>query len=446
MEINVKDTQSFLEARDVEAYKQQVPHILSKLEDKSNDPSEFLGWLNLPEKTTDKYLQDIQQTTQTFSKNLDTVLVIGIGGSYLGAKAVIEALSPYFSASPSRPQILFAGQNIDEDYHYELREFLENREYGIIVISKSGTTTEPGIAFRIFKQHLEQKVGPGGAAQRIIAVTDKEKGALRELADEQGYKTYVIPDDIGGRYSVLTPVGLVPIAMAGFNLKQLLEGAEAMRKRTTASVAFKDNPAARYAVMRNALYSKGKAIEILGIYQPRLYFFMEWWKQLYGESEGKDHKGIFPSIAQFTTDLHSMGQYIQEGRRILFETILSVEESNHQLSVPKVSDDTGNLNYLAGKRMQQVNAMAEKGTRLAHSDGDVPNMTLCIPRIDEYNLGQLIYFFEKACAISGYILGVNPFNQPGVEAYKTNMFGLLGKPGYEKESQRLKEKLRKSKE
>ena len=446
MEIKVRDTQSFLEARDLEAYRQQVPHILSKLEDKSNDPSEFLGWLNLPEKTTEKYLEDIQQTARSFSKKLDTVLVIGIGGSYLGAKAVIEALSPYFSASPSSPEILFAGQNIDEDYHHELRELLENREYGIVVISKSGTTTEPGIAFRIFKQHLEQKVGAGEAAQRIIAVTDKEKGALRKLADEQGYQTYVIPDDIGGRYSVLTPVGLVPIAMAGFNLKQLLEGAEAMRKRTTSSVAFKDNPAARYAVMRNALYSKGKAIEILGTYQPRLYYFMEWWKQLYGESEGKDHKGIFPSIALFTTDLHSMGQYIQEGRRILFETILSVEESNHQLSVPKVSDNTDNLNYLAGKRMQQVNAMAEKGTRLAHSDGDVPNMTLCIPRIDEYNLGQLIYFFEKACAISGYILGVNPFSQPGVEAYKTNMFGLLGKPGYEKESQRLTKKLRKSKQ
>ena len=446
MEINVKDTQSFVEARDLEAYKQQVPHILTKLEDKSHDPSEFLGWINLPAKTTDQYLEDIQQAARDFSKHLDTVLVIGIGGSYLGAKAVIEALSPYFSASPSSPQILFAGQNIDEDYHYELREMLENRSYGIVVISKSGTTTEPGIAFRIFKQHLEEQVGADQAAQRIIAITDKKEGALRKLADEKGYKTYVIPDDIGGRYSVLTPVGLVPIAIAGFNLKQLLEGAEAMRQRTTSSIAFRENPAARYAVMRNALYSKGKAIEILGIYQPRLYYFMEWWKQLYGESEGKDHKGIFPSIARFTTDLHSMGQYIQEGRRILFETIVSVEEPNHQLSVPQASDDTDNLNYLANKRMQEVNAMAEKGTRLAHSDGDVPNMTLCIPRIDEYNLGQLIYFFEKACAISGYLLGVNPFNQPGVEAYKTNMFGLLGKPGFEKESQRLMEKLRKSKE
>jgi len=446
MEINVKDTQSFLEARDLEAYRQQVPHILSKLEAKSNDPSEFLGWLNLPEKTTREDLEEIQQTARSFSNKLDTILVIGIGGSYLGAKAVIEALSPYFSSSPSGPQILFAGQNIDEDYHYELRELLEKREYGIIVISKSGTTTEPGIAFRIFKQHLEEKVGTHEAAQRIIAVTDREKGALRKLADEKGYKTYVIPDDIGGRYSVLTPVGLVPIAMAGFNLKQLMEGAEAMRKRTTSRVPFQDNPAARYAVMRNALYNKGKSIEILGIYQPRLYFFMEWWKQLFGESEGKDHKGIYPSIAQFTTDLHSMGQYIQEGSRILFETILSVEEPTHQLKVPKASDDTDKLNYLSNKRMQEVNRMAEKGTRLAHSDGDVPNMTLCIPRIDEYHVGQLIYFFEKSCAISGYILGVNPFNQPGVEAYKTNMFGLLGKPGYEKESQRLNKKLRKNSE
>ena len=444
LEIDVKDTKSFLEARDLEAYKQQVPQILSKLEEKSDDPSEFLGWLNLPRQTSEQKLENIQQMARTFSKNLDTVLVIGIGGSYLGAKAVIEALSPYFSSSVSSPNMLFAGQNIDEDYHYELKELLEDREYGIIVISKSGTTTEPGIAFRIFKQHLEQKVGADEAAKRIIAVTDKEKGALRKLADEQGYRTYVIPDDIGGRYSVLTPVGLVPIAMAGFDLKQLLKGAEAMRKRTTSSVAFQDNPAALYATLRNALYDKGKAIEILGIYQSRLYYFMEWWKQLYGESEGKDHKGIFPSIAQFTTDLHSMGQYIQEGRRILFETILSVEAPHHQLEVPKSSDDTDNLNYVAGKRLQQVNAMAEKGTRLAHSDGDVPNLTITLPRIDEHNLGQLIYFFEKACAISGYMLGINPFNQPGVEAYKTNMFALLGKPGYEKESKRLKEKLRKN--
>jgi glucose-6-phosphate isomerase len=442
LKINVTDTKGYVEPRDMEAFQHQTNRIISKLEEKSGDPDQFLGWLNLPQQTSREELAEIARTARSFTKDLDTVLIIGIGGSYLGAKAVIEALSPYFGSGKSRPEIVFAGQNIDEDYHHQLREWLNDREYGIVVISKSGTTTEPGIAFRIFKEHLEEKKGQEEASRRIIAVTDKTKGALRKLTNERGYKSYVIPDDVGGRYSVLTPVGLVPIAMAGYDLQKLLEGAEAMRQRTTSEVGYTNNPAAQYAVMRNALYQKGKAIEILGIYQARLYFFMEWWKQLFGESEGKDHKGIFPSIAQFTTDLHSMGQYIQEGRRILFETILSVEEPQHHLSVPSSDDDTDKLNYLSGKRMQEVNAMAEKGTRLAHTDGDVPNMTISIPRIDEYNLGQLIYFFEKACAISGYMLDVDPFNQPGVEAYKTNMFGLLGKPGYEKERQRLMEKLR----
>mgnify|MGYP006291799555 CR=1 FL=1 len=443
LKINLKDALEFTDSKILEQYEEQTVKIIKTLEDQSSDPDHFLGWLNLPENISREEIREIQQTAGKFTNGLDTIVVIGIGGSYLGAKAVIDALSPYFRQNANHPEIIFAGHHIDEDYHYELRKTLDNREYGIIVISKSGTTTEPGIAFRILKEHLEQKTGEEEAARRIIAITDKEKGALRKLADEKGYKSYVIPDDIGGRYSALTPVGLVPVAMAGFDIEKLIEGARHMMQRTTSSVDFNDNPAARYAAVRNALYHEGKDIEILGIYQPRLYFFMEWWKQLYGESEGKDHKGIFPAIAQFTTDLHSMGQYIQEGRRSLFETILSVDQPHHEQKVPAATDDTDNLNYLANKKMQEVNIMAESGTRLAHTDGGVPNITLSIPRVDENTLGQLIYFFEKACAISGYILGVDPFNQPGVEAYKSNMFGLLGKPGYETISQKLLERLNK---
>jgi len=443
LKINLKDARGFVEPHNIEQYKPQTRRILASLEKKSNDPKQFLGWLNLPQSMQEDELREIKETAASFTEKLDTVVVIGIGGSYLGSRAVIEALTPYFGASEGQPRILYAGQNIDEDYHYQLLRELDDKQYGIIVISKSGTTTEPGIAFRIFKEHLEEKAGEEEAARRIIAITDGKKGALRKLAGEKGYKTYTIPDDVGGRYSVLTPVGLVPIAMAGFDIHQLIAGARTMKERTSSQVAFADNPASLYAAMRNALYNKGKAVEILGIYQSRLYYFMEWWKQLYGESEGKEHKGIFPAIAQFTTDLHSMGQYIQEGRRMLFETILSVEHTHHQLTVPRASDDTDNLNYLAGKRLQEVNQMAESATRMAHTDGEVPNIAVTIPKIHEQTLGQLIYFFEIACAVSGYILEVNPFNQPGVEAYKTNMFGLLGKPGYETETQRLLDKLNK---
>ncbi|MBS3777341.1 MAG: glucose-6-phosphate isomerase [Bacteroidales bacterium] len=443
LSIHLDHALEFIDSKKLEKYDKQTRDIIHHLEENSDDPSSFLGWLNLPSKVEESTIQEINQAARSLSNNLDTVVVTGIGGSYLGAKAVIDALSPFFHSGENKPEIIFAGYNIDEDYHYELREHLEERNYGIVVISKSGTTTEPGIAFRILKNHLENKVGKDETSRRIIAITDAQKGALRKLANEEGYQTFVIPDNIGGRYSVLTPVGLVPIAIAGYDIRGLIEGAEEMRKRTLSSVSFNENPSSLYAAVRNELYQNGKAIELLGIYNLKLFYFMEWWKQLYGESEGKDHKGIFPAIAQFTTDLHSIGQYIQEGRRILFETILSIQNPKHQLTVPKSEDDTDNLNYLAGKRLHEVNTMAESGTRLAHTDGDVPNIRITIPEIKENFLGQIIYFFEKACAISGNILEVNPFDQPGVEAYKKNMFALLGKSGYESESQKLLNRIKK---
>ncbi|MCF8335788.1 MAG: glucose-6-phosphate isomerase [Bacteroidales bacterium] len=443
LRINLDNALDFIDSKKLEQYDTQTVDIIQHLEENTSDPSNFLGWLNLPSEIEENKIREIEETANSFTKKLDTVVVIGIGGSYLGAKAVIDALSPFFHTREENPEVIFAGHNIDEDYHHELRELLEEREYGIVVISKSGTTTEPGIAFRILKKHLEDKAGKEEASNRIIAITDAQKGALRKLSNEKGYKTFVIPDNIGGRYSVLTPVGLVPIAIAGYDIRGLLKGAEKMRKDTLSTVPFAENPSSLYAAVRNELYQNGKAIELLGIYNLKLYCFMEWWKQLYGESEGKDNKGIFPAITQFTTDLHSIGQYIQEGRRILFETILSVDAPQHHLTVPKAEDDTDKLNYLAGKRLQEVNTMAESGTRLAHSDGNVPNISISIPEINEISLGQIIYFFEKACAISGHILGVNPFDQPGVEAYKKNMFALLGKPGYESESQKLLNRLKK---
>ncbi|MFP4621834.1 MAG: glucose-6-phosphate isomerase [Bacteroidales bacterium] len=444
LSINLDNALNFIESGKLERYDKQTTDIIRKLEENSSDPSSFLGWLNLPVEIEDNKLREIEEAARSLSDNLDTVVVIGIGGSYLGARAVIDALTPFFHSGAKKPEIIFAGHNLDEEYHYELRELLEEREYGIVVISKSGTTTEPGIAFRILKQQLEYKVGKEEASRRIIAITDAQKGALRKLSNEEGYKTFVIPDNIGGRYSVLTPVGLVPIAIAGYDIRGLIEGAERMRKRTLSTVAFDENPSSLYAAVRNELYQNGKSIELLGIYNLKLFYFMEWWKQLYGESEGKDHKGIYPTIAQFTTDLHSIGQYIQEGRRILFETFLSVNSTkHHHLTVPKSEDDTDNLNYLAGKRLHEVNMMAESGTRLAHMDGEVPNISISIPEINEASLGEIIYFFEKACAISGNLQEVNPFDQPGVEAYKKNMFALLGKPGYESESQKLLNRIKK---
>ncbi|MDE6101061.1 MAG: glucose-6-phosphate isomerase, partial [Paramuribaculum sp.] len=373
----------------------------------------------------------------------EIVVCIGIGGSYLGAKAVIEALSDSFAAyrhEPKSTKVIFAGQNIGEDYLYELLDYLADKKFGIIVISKSGTTTEPAIAFRLLKNHLEQRVGKQGAAERIVAITDASRGALRQMADEEGYKTFVIPDNVGGRFSVLTPVGLLPIAVAGYDIKALVDGARAMQAACTAD-DYESNPALSYAATRNALYRAGKKIEILVNYNPKLHFFGEWWKQLYGESEGKDGKGIFPAAVDNSTDLHSMGQWIQDGERTIFETVVSVAAPDHEVVIPTDNANLDGLNFLAGKRVDNVNKMAEIGTRIAHIDGKVPNLLVTIPALREEYLGQLIYFFEKSCGISGYLLGVNPFNQPGVEDYKRNMFALLEKPGYETQTAEIKKRI-----
>lgn len=408
--------------------------------------SEFTGWVRLPSSTSKELLNDIMLEAERLKEKSEVVVVVGIGGSYLGARAVIEALQHQFAGllpafKRPGPLVIFAGNNIGEDYHSDLLEVLQKVNWSLIVISKSGTTTEPAIAFRILKQHLVRKYSVGEARRRIVAITDKSKGALKTLADEEGYKTYIVPDDVGGRYSVLTPVGLLPIAVAGFDIRKLMQGAEEMEQIALASHLPEKNPAALYAAARNALYRKGKPIEIMVNYQPNLVFFTEWWKQLYGESEGKMQRGIFPAGVTFTADLHSMGQYIQDGLRIIFETVLSVEQSNKELHIPLLADDADGLNYIAGKRLHEVNRMAELGTLLAHVDGGVPNIRISIPRIDEYNIGSLIYFFEFACALSGYTLAVNPFDQPGVEAYKKNMFALLGKTGFEAEGQILKKRL-----
>jgi glucose-6-phosphate isomerase len=386
-------------------------------------------------------VHSIEQIAEKIRKKAELFVVIGIGGSYLGARAVIEALShnfQYLKKDNKNPLIVYAGQNMGEDYLADLLEILDHKEYAITVISKSGTTTEPAVAFRILKNHLEKKYGKKEASERIIAITDKAKGALKKLAAEEGYATFVVPDDIGGRYSVLTPVGLLPIAVAGFDIRKLIKGAKDMQELNLQTSSVKSNPITLYAATRNALYKKGKLVEILVNYQPNLYYFTEWWKQLYGESEGKEGKGIFPAGVNFTSDLHSMGQYIQEGQRILFETVLSVEKPNKNLAVPNDKNDLDGLNYIAGKKLHEVNAMAELGTTLAHVEGGVPNIQIQIPQISEYYLGQLIYFFEMACAVSGYILNINPFDQPGVEAYKTNMFALLGKAGFENETEKLR--------
>ncbi|MBD5289648.1 MAG: glucose-6-phosphate isomerase [Bacteroides sp.] len=407
--------------------------------------SDFLGWVNLPKEISADLLGQLKATAARLQENCDYVVCIGIGGSYLGAKAVISALSNNFAdlvdPAPKRPRVLFAGQNIGEEYISELQELLKGKRFGIIVISKSGTTTEPAIAFRILKAQLEEAVGKDKAKDLIVAITDAQKGALRTMANQEGYETYVIPDNVGGRFSVLTPVGLLPIAVAGFDIEKLVAGAVNMMETTLHPGP--DNPAETYARMRNALYQSGKKIEILVNYNPKLHYFSEWWKQLYGESEGKDGKGIFPASVDLTTDLHSMGQWIQEGERTIFETVISVRKPSVTQRIPEDAQNLDGINYLAGKRVDEVNKMAELGTMIAHVEGGVPNMKIEIHSLDEYTLGQLIYFFEKACGISGYMLGVNPFNQPGVEAYKKNMFALLEKPGYEKETAAIKEKLSK---
>ena len=406
--------------------------------------SDFLGWVHLPSSIDDAQIAAIEAQAEKLRAKAEVVICIGIGGSYLGAKAVYEAMNNSFEflrRKHENPTVLFAGQNISEDYTYELLDAVKDYSIAAIVISKSGTTTEPAIAFRIIKAEIEKRYGKEDAATRIVAVTDKARGALKTLATNEGYPTFVIPDDVGGRFSVLTPVGLLPLAVAGVDIKALVAGATAMEKATDAAVPVDENISAQYAIVRNELYREGKKTEILGSYEPKLQYVGEWWKQLYGESEGKDGKGIFPASVTLTADLHSMGQYIQEGERTLFETIISVAESKHTVKVESDAENLDGLNYLAGKRISQINHMAELGVRLAHIDGGVPNIRVEIPTIDAESLGALIYFFEKACGISGYLLGVNPFDQPGVEAYKKNMFALLDKPGYEEESKRIKARL-----
>ena len=406
--------------------------------------SDFLGWVHLPSSIDDAQIAAIEAQAEKLRAKAEVVICIGIGGSYLGAKAVYEAMNnsfEYLRRKHENPTVLFAGQNISEDYTYELLDAVKDYSIAAIVISKSGTTTEPAIAFRIIKAEIEKRYGKEDAATRIVAVTDKARGALKTLATNEGSPPFVIPEDVGGRFSVLPPVGLLPLAVAGVDIKALVAGATAMEKATDASVPVDENISAQYAIVRNELYREGKKTEILGSYEPKLQYVGEWWKQLYGESEGKDGKGIFPASVTLTADLHSMGQYIQEGERTLFETIISVAESKHTVKVESDAENLDGLNYLAGKRISQINHMAELGVRLAHIDGGVPNIRVEIPTIDAESLGALIYFFEKACGISGYLLGVNPFNQPGVEAYKKNMFALLDKPGYEEESKRIKARL-----
>ena len=440
IELSIKNAFGATTRQDVDALKPAAQQGLRKLTDGSGLGSDFLGWVKLPSETPASLLDDINATAADLRANCDTVVVIGIGGSYLGAKAVIEALSDSFQAyrRDAATRILFAGQNIGEDYLYELSDYLKDKKFGIIVISKSGTTTEPAIAFRLLKDQLEHQLGREEASKRIVAVTDASRGALRSLATQEGYKTYVIPDNVGGRFSVLTPVGLLPIAVAGFDIHALVEGAAAFEEATLTGA---NDMSVLYAQTRNALYRAGKKTEILVNYNPKLHFFGEWWKQLYGESEGKDHKGIFPAAVDNSTDLHSMGQWIQEGERTIFETVLSVVEQKHELRIGHDEANLDGLNFLAGKRVDEVSKMAELGTILAHVDGGVPNIHVTIPALTETYLGQLIYFFEAACGVSGYILNINPFNQPGVEAYKKNMFALLEKPGYEAETEAIKKRI-----
>ncbi|MGL4229306.1 MAG: glucose-6-phosphate isomerase [Tannerellaceae bacterium] len=428
----------------IEAQASKAKECIEILENGSGRGNDFLGWLHLPSSITEEHLADIEATAATLRTKCEVIVVVGIGGSYLGAKAVIDALSNSFDwlqRDRKNPVIVYAGQNIGEDYLFELSQFLQGKQFGIINISKSGTTTEPALAFRILKNQLETAIGKEEAKHRIVAVTDAAKGALRTLADQEGYKTFIIPDNVGGRFSVLTPVGLLPIAAAGFSIRELVAGAASMEKATGADVPFEQNLSALYAVTRNELYKDGKKIEILCNFHPKLHYIGEWWKQLYGESEGKEHKGIFPAAVDLTTDLHSMGQWIQEGERTIFESVISIETPDHCVEIPTDSADLDGLNFLAGKRVDFVNKMAELGTQLAHVDGGVPNMKIDMPKLDAFYIGQLFYFFEKACGISGYLLGVNPFDQPGVEAYKKNMFALLNKPGFEKESEAIRAKL-----
>ncbi len=435
----------FFSQAEIDQLEPYVKTAHDALHNKTGPGNDFLGWITLPEDYDKEEFARIQASAEKIRQDSDILLVIGIGGSYLGARAAIEMLTHSFQDYLTKeqrqaPQVIFVGHHMSSTYMKELFDVIEGKDISINVISKSGTTTEPAIAFRIFKKYLEEKYGKEEAKNRIYATTDQAKGALKSVADQEGYKTFVIPDDVGGRYSVLTAVGLLPIAVSGINIEDMMAGAkEAMNDLSDPSLS--NNPAYQYAAVRNILYNKGKSIEILVNYEPHLQYFAEWWKQLFGESEGKDLKGIFPASANFTTDLHSIGQYIQEGRRDIFQTVLHVNEPRENITLEADEQNLDGLNYLAGKTIHEINDKAFQGTILAHNDGQVPNLIVDLPKLDAYTFGYLVYFFEKACALSGYLLGVNPFDQPGVEAYKRNMFALLGKEGFEKEKEELEKRL-----
>ena len=445
LKVNMGGCSSFVKDAEVKEYTAKALEALKVLEDESGAGNDFLGWKHLPTQTPESLITDCEAIRDDWKgKGVDLVVVIGIGGSYLGAKCALEALSHDFSKQLSTkkdaPEIVFAGNNLSEEYISELMDLVQERNVACVVISKSGTTTEPAVAFRIIKQYIETRYGKAEAANRIVAVTDAKRGALKSLSTQEGYRTFVIEDNVGGRFSVLTPVGILPIVLGGFDIRAMLKGAAEME--AACAVASEENPAVQYAAMRNLLYAEyGKKIEILVSFNPKFQYLGEWWKQLYGESEGKDGKGIFPASVLFTTDLHSMGQYIQDGERMLMETVVTVEKASRSVIIESDEQNLDGLNFLAGKHVEECNAMAELGTKLAHIDGGVPQLGVTVEKIDEYNLGQLFYFFEKACGISAYILGVNPFNQPGVEAYKKNMFALLNKPGYEAQGEELRKRL-----
>lgn len=431
---------SFIGEHELTQQEDLVKLIHQTIHEGTGAGNDFLGWLDLPVDYDKEEFSRIQDAAQCVKQNSEVLVVIGIGGSYLGARAAIEMLTSSFRTNTEYPEIVFVGNHLSSSYTAELIDYLDGKDFSVNVISKSGTTTEPAVAFRVFKQLLEEKYGKDEAKTRIFATTDKEKGALKQLATNEGYETFVVPDDVGGRYSVLTAVGLLPIAVAGIDIDAMMKGAAQAREELS-SDNLSDNIAYQYATLRNILYTKGYTTEMLINFEPSMQYFNEWWKQLYGESEGKDFKGIYPSSANYTTDLHSLGQYVQEGRRFLFETVVKVDAPKHEITIEEDSDDLDGLNYLAGKTMDEVNTKAFEGTLLAHTDGGVPNLVIHIPQIDETTFGYLVYFFELACAMSGYQLGVNPFNQPGVEAYKQNMFALLGKSGYEDLKAELEDRL-----
>lgn len=424
----------FFADKDLNDNKLAAETAYSKLLGRSGKGKDFLGWIDLPEQVGEESLKCIETCAERLRKSSEVVVVVGIGGSYLGARAVIEALQNSYAnfrshaKTDNRPVVVYAGNHMAADVVTELFDYLKDKDYSVVVISKSGTTTEPAIAFRMLKGDLEQRYGKSEARHRIVAITDEHRGALKKLADTEGYETYVIPDDVGGRYSVLSPVGLLPIAVAGVDIRALLNGAKSMRQQLMNHQDFSENIAQQYALMRYLLYQKGKKIELMVSYTPKLNFFIEWYKQLFGESEGKEGKGVFPAGAIFSTDLHSLGQYIQQGERHIFETVISIKNSNSRVLIPMDDENLDGLNYLKDKTLHDVNLTAEEGTRQAHVDGCVPNLKIAIDQLDENHLGQLIYFFEMSCAIGGYLLDINPFDQPGVEAYKKNMFALLGKP------------------